>query len=182
MAFLVLLESLNPVERAVFLLREVFEYDYPEDARIVEKSEANCRQIHRRAREYIQSRQPRFDPSPERKAELVQQFARACNVGDLPGLISLLDRDIVLWSDGGGKAPAALNPIFGASAVARFLIGVRRKFNAGVPVELCEVNGHPGLVVGEEATRSVISFDIVDEKIHSVRIIRNPDKLQRVPM
>lgn len=131
LAFLVLLEALNPAERAVFLLRDVFEYDYSEVAEIVGKSEANCRQIARRAREYVAAKRNRFRPSQRRKQELSARFAQACVSGDLKGLLALLDRDITLWSDGGGKAVAALNPIYGSDKVARFILGVLRSSGPG---------------------------------------------------
>jgi len=181
MAFLVLLESLNPVERAVFLLREVFEYDYPEVARIVGKSEANCRQIARRAREYVASRRPRFEASAERKEQLVRRFAQACGSGDLPGLIALLDQDITLWADGGGKAIAALNPIHGGESVARFLLGVLRKFGGGRVVYPAELNGQPGFLSYEEGrVVAATLLDVGEGRILGIRIIRNPDKLASV--
>lgn len=181
MAFLVLLESLNPTERAVFLLREVFDYEYAEVANIVGKSEANCRQIARRARDYVTARRPRFEPSRERKEQLTQQFARTCRAGDLTGLIALLDEDITLWSDGGGKALAALNPIYGADKVARFLLGIVRKAADGMQSHFAEVNGEPGIVtLRDGAIYSVTSLDIADGRITAVRIMRNPDKLRRI--
>lgn len=181
LAFLVLLESLNPTERAVFLLREVFDYDYPEVARIVGKSEANCRQIARRAREHLQARRPRFEASAQRKKELTLRFTAACRRGDLSGLIALLDRDITLYSDGGGKAAAALNPVQGADRVARFFLGVLRKFPR--PTFPAVVNGQPGWVTWEDGKPTgVLTLDIQDDRITAVHIIRNPDKLGRVTL
>ena len=113
MAFLVLLESLNPVERAVFLLREVFDYEYEEISRIVGKSEANCRQITRRARQSVAARRPRFESSPEQEERLTQRFVDTCMSGDMEGLLELLSEDVTLWSDGGGKVAAASYPIHG---------------------------------------------------------------------
>jgi RNA polymerase sigma-70 factor (ECF subfamily) len=127
MAFLVLLESLSPVERSVFLLREVFDYDYPEIAQVVGKSEVNCRQTLRRARQYVVERRPRFDPSPSQREQLTSQFLKASAEGDMQGLLALLAEDVALWSDGGGKASAALRPIWGADRVVRFMLGSLRK-------------------------------------------------------
>jgi len=116
MAFLVLLESLTPDERAVFLLHDVFAYDFHEIATIVGKSEANCRQVARRARQQIQARRPRFDPSPERQEQLTEQFITACTNGDLSGLLATLAHDATFWADGGGKARAPYRLIEGAEA------------------------------------------------------------------
>lgn len=182
MAFLVLLESLTPTERAVFLLREVFDYNYSEVAQIVGKSEANCRQVARRARQHVHNRRPRFDPSPTEQQRLTVQFMETCAKGDMPGLLNLLATDITLWSDGGGKAVAALNPLHGAERVARFCLGITRKAAANVTVRLAWVNGQPG-IIGYEAGRpiTIFIFEIFDGVIQAIHSIRNPDKLEGVP-
>ncbi|MGV3719729.1 MAG: RNA polymerase sigma-70 factor [Actinomycetota bacterium] len=181
LAFLVLLESLNPVERAVFLLRDVFEYDYADVASIVEKSEANCRQILRRAREQIESRRPRFTATREQQSRLTLQFAQACATGDLPGLEALLAREVTAWSDGGGVARAALNPVFGRNKVARYFLGVTRKTPASRTSRLVEVNGQPALLVLVEGRpRSLSMLEIADGLIQGVRVVVNPQKLQRL--
>ena len=149
MAFLVLLERLSPMERAVFLLRQVFDYDYEEIGRIVEKTPTNCRQIARRARQHLALEKSRFQATPQQQEQLTQQFMQASNQGDLQGLLDLLADDITLWSDGGGKAIAALKPLHGAQKVARFLRAIQRRANklGAVPqVELVQVNGQAGLV------------------------------------
>jgi RNA polymerase sigma-70 factor, ECF subfamily len=179
MAFLIMLESLTPVERAVFLLRDVFEYDYDEVARLVGKSDANCRQILRRAREHLSTRQPRFDASPEQKQRLTQQFVAASTSGDLQGLLALLDEETTLYSDGGGQVAAALKPIYGGEKVARFIFGVLRKF---VPPDarpcIEEVNGQPGVVIySEDKPRSVLLLDVAGERVRNVYVIVNPEKL-----
>jgi RNA polymerase sigma-70 factor (ECF subfamily) len=182
MAFLVLLESLSPVERAVFLLREVFAYDYPEVARIVEKSEENCRQIVRRAKERVAAGRPRFTPDREQGNRLLDRFVTACVQGDLAGLESVLAADITLWSDGGGKVNAARLPIHGADKVARFLLGVLRKAPADYAVRPAWINGAPGLIVyvaGHAA--SIYTFDGADDRIQAIRIVVNPDKLGHIP-
>jgi|SRR5918994_3563945 RNA polymerase sigma-70 factor (ECF subfamily) len=127
MAFLVLLESLTPVEWAVFLRREVFNYDYEEISRLVRKAETNCRQITRWARETVAARRPRFEASPEQEERLAGSFLEACLSGDMEALLPLLSEDVTLYSDGGGKARAALKPIHSADKVARLLLGVLRK-------------------------------------------------------
>ena len=182
MAFLVLLESLNPVERAVFLLREVFDYDYEEISRIVGKSEANCRQIAHRARQSVAARRPRFEHSPEQEERLTERFVEACMSGDMEGLISLLSEDITLWSDGGGKVAAAPYPIHGPERVARFLLGVLRTVPPGFSARPVRVNGGPGVVgyVDGHPT-GVVAIDVADERLRSVHIVVNPDKLQAIP-
>jgi len=182
MAFLVLLESLNPTERAVFLLREVFDYDYAEIARIVDKSEVNCRQLARRARQHVRAKRPRFDPSPEAQQRLMSQFMDTCARGDLPGLIDLLAEDITLWSDGGRKVPAAVKPIYGTENVAKFFLGLVQKMPANFIPKLAWVNGQPGLIGYEngEAT-TVLVFEIAEGKVWAIHAVRNPDKLEGVP-
>lgn len=180
-AFLVLLETLSPSERAAFLLREVFGYDYPEIARIIDKNEANCRQMVRRAREHVASGKARFEASPAHNEMLVQQFLRACRQGDTGGLLSLLTDDIALYSDGGGKVPAAPKPIIGPDRVARFLIGVNKIAASTMEVRFAMVNSAPGLLVFRNGELSqTTSLEIVDGRIRAIYIVRNPDKLQHV--
>src|SRR5262249_47279756 len=125
MAFLVLLERLSPVERAVFLLHEVFDFDYAEIARVVDKTEANCRQILARARKHVGAPRQRFEADPTQATRLVERFTQAARAGDLEGLLGVLAEDITLWADGGGKVPgAALKPVHGATPVARFAVGI----------------------------------------------------------
>ena len=178
LAFLVLLERLNPVERAVFLLHDVFDFDYAEIAPIVGKSVANCRQMARRARTRLADQRPRFEPSRAQQEQLTRQFMQACAEGDLPGLVALLADDITLWSDGGGQVAAAIRPIHGTDAVARFLLGIVRKAPPTYLPRPAWVNGRPGLVV-EAAGRpvSVFGLDLVDGRIAAIRIIVTPDKL-----
>ena len=182
LAFLVLLESLTPTERAVFVLREVFNYEFSEIAPIVEKTEENCRQILARARRRVDERRPRFDASPEEAERLIQEFERAVQTGNLDALLALLSRDVVLVSDGGGKARAVLRPIMGADPVARLLIGAARKFGSKTQVlRHTEVNGLPGTLSFEgDRTLRVIAYGIRDGRIHSLFIITNPDKLRHI--
>jgi RNA polymerase sigma-70 factor (ECF subfamily) len=183
MAFLVLLEMLTPVERAVFLLREVFDYDYVEVSRIVDKSEANCRQISRRARESVAARRPRFEVSTEQEERLVGRFVEACQSGDMEGLLGLLSEDVTLYSDGGGKAHAALNPIRGSDRVARFLLGILSKVPSGFSARTTKVNGEPG-ILGYESGRptSVTTLEVAEGRIRAIRIVVNPEKLRTLPL
>lgn len=182
MAFLVLLESLNPVERAVFLLREVFGYDYVEISRIVGKSQVNCRQIARRARQHIEARRPRFDPSPEKKEQLTLQFMQTCVSGDMSGLVELLADEVTLWSDGGGEVPAALRAIHGPTEVAHFLLGILRNAPPNFVPRLAWVNGQPGIIgYADRDPLAVLTLDITDGRIQVIRIVVNPDKLKHVP-
>jgi RNA polymerase sigma-70 factor, ECF subfamily len=181
-AFLVLLESLNPVERAVFLLREVFDYDYEEISRIVNKSEANCRQIAHRARQSIAARRPRFEHSREQEERLTRQFLEACTSGDMEGLLGLLSEDVTLWSDGGGKVAASPYPIYGPERVARFLLGVLRTVPPGFSARPARINGGPGAVgyVNGQPT-GVVALDYADRRLRGIHIVVNPDKLRAIP-
>jgi RNA polymerase sigma-70 factor (ECF subfamily) len=181
MAFLVLLESLNPVERAVFLLREVFDYEYEEISSIVGKSEANCRQIARRARQSVAAHRPRFERSLEKENRLTERFVEACMSGDMEGLLKLLSEDVTLWSDGGGKVAASPYPIYGAEKVARFLVGVLRTVPPGFFAHPAQINGGPGVVgyVDDHPT-GVVALDVAEGRIRGVRIVVNPDKLRAI--
>lgn len=182
MAFLVLLERLTPVERAVFLLREVFEYEYAEIAAVLGESEANCRQILHRARQHVTGMRPRFKTSQREKSELLERFLTATRSGDMEGLVSLLASDVVLYTDGGGKSPAALNPIRGADKVARGALGaIERLLPKDLAVRVAEVNGEPGIVSYLDGKPfSVLTFDASDGRIGAIYIVSNPDKLGHV--
>lgn len=178
MAFLVLLETLSPVERAVFLLREVFEYDYQEIAAIVEKSEANCRQLYSRAKRHIQARRPRFEASPTQQQRLLHSFIQALDEGSVDQVTELLAEDVQLWSDGGGKVVAATRPLAGREVVIRFLLGISNKRPAGTTIATTELNGAPSLLiyVAEELI-GVCNLLCTEDKIQEIRFVRNPDKL-----
>src|SRR5262249_16659227 len=144
MAFLVLLESLSPLERAVFLLREVFDYEYAEIGQITGRDEAACRQLFSRAKKHISDHRPRFPASPETHAKMVGGFMEACLAGDLDGLMSLLAEDVTSWSDGGGKVSGAVrHPVQGRDKVARTIIGLLSRAPEGTTFEVIEVNGLP---------------------------------------
>jgi RNA polymerase sigma-70 factor (ECF subfamily) len=184
MAFLVLLERLTPVERAVFLLREVFDYPYPEIAEIVGKEEATCRQILSRAKKFIAGNRPRFTPSTEHQ-HLLQEFLDAVSEGDLAGLTHLLASDVRLSTDGGGKVPGAATRILhGPEAVARFMIAVsRRNLQVASPstLELTEANGEPAVLIRVDGRPlALISLTITQQHIVDIRAIGNPDKLRHL--
>jgi RNA polymerase sigma-70 factor, ECF subfamily len=183
MAFLVLLEELKPVERAVFLLREVFEYGYPEIAEIVGKSEANCRQLFARARQRIEAGTPRFEASAEERAELARRFFAASTEGDMDGLLELLAADAVAVGDGGGKAYAAKEPIHGAQRVATFLIRLfEQGRRIGARMELATVNGQPGALAFDADDRllTVFALEVVDGRVQVIRSVANNDKLRHL--
>ena len=181
MAFLVLLESLGPAERAVFLLREVFGYDYAEIASITGKSEANCRQIFGRARRRVdEGRRARFQASRAESAEVARRFFAAVEGGDLAGLLQVLAPDVVTIGDGGGKAWALTEPLRGQDRVARMWFGVmRRGVRERAQIEPRWVNGQPGAVVSDQAGRvaAVISLDIAGGRVQAIHSVVNPDKL-----
>jgi RNA polymerase sigma-70 factor, ECF subfamily len=183
LAFLILLQRLTPMERATFLLHEVFDYDYSDIASVLSQNEANCRQILRRAKQHISQDRPRFEASPERREKLLQQFLETITHGDLQGLIGLLTEDVVLYSDGGGKASAVPNPIYGANRVARLLLGATAKL---VPRDVirrfAEINGQTGIVAYHNGrVRAVLTADIVEGRIRNFYIVTNPDKLVGIP-
>ena len=181
MALLLVLESLSPVERAAYLLRRIFDYDYDVIAQVLDKSEPSCRQIVSRAEQRIHARRPRFDPDPAQAERLTAAFLQACSTGDLNGLVQILASDAVLYSDGGGKAAAALAPIRGADRIARFFLGILKKAPPGMEIRRVRVNGQPGLVTIVDGQLSlVLTLDVVDGRIANCFVIRNPDKLARV--
>jgi RNA polymerase sigma-70 factor (ECF subfamily) len=181
LAFLVMLERLSPAERAAWLLHEAFEYDYPEIARALDKSEAACRQLVSRARRHLKDSRPRFAPDRASADALAVRFAHACASGDRTAALALLAPDAELWSDGGGKALAALNIIRGADRVMRFMIGISGKQPPGLRTRPARVNGMPGLIGHVDgAPLFTLSLDIVADRIAGVYIVRNPDKLRHL--
>ncbi|GAA5037350.1 RNA polymerase sigma-70 factor (ECF subfamily) [Thermocatellispora tengchongensis] len=178
MAFLVLLERLTPAERAVFVLREAFSYGYREIAEVLDLSEANCRQLHRRAQQRVGERR-RFEAAAGTRRRIVERFLRAARSGDLAGLESALAADVVAWADGGGRAGAALRPIVGAAKVGRYVMGLAgRGAAAGYALAQAEVNGEPGVLAFLDGVlRSVFVIETDGERIYGVRTVLNPDKL-----
>ena len=186
MAFLVLLETLSPVERAAFLLREVFAYDYSEIAAIVDKSEVACRQLVSRAKARVDDRKPRFEASRRHRDELAARFFAACEDGDLPGFIDLLAADVVFTGDGGGRVPPGFSisrPLFGREHVGRLLAGFARRLS-GVRFEQTVVNGQPGALLrhSDGDLISVLSLEIAEGQVTGIRSVINPEKLQHLQM
>jgi len=181
-AFLLLLERLTPVERAVFLLREVFEYKYDQIAGILAQSEASCRQVLRRARQHIAANRPRFAPSRQQRADLLKRFVEASSRGEIDGLIALLHKDVVLYADSGGKATAIPRPISGAASVARFILRAPGKLlPAGIVRQVAEINGQPAIVSYRDGRpHSVFTIEVASGLIRNVFIIANPDKLNNL--
>jgi RNA polymerase sigma-70 factor (ECF subfamily) len=184
LAFLVLLEKLSPEQRAVFLLREVFDYPYDRIAEIVGKREENVRQLAARSRRHVEEGRSRFEASREQRDELARHFLAATQEGDLEGLEALLADDVVLHGDGGGKAPALARPLHGRARVARTLLAWMKaaaRFG-GVTLRPVEVNGQPGSMSFDPEGRllNVLALDIADGQIQAVRSIVNPDKLQHL--
>jgi RNA polymerase sigma-70 factor (ECF subfamily) len=184
MAFLVLLESLSPLERAVFLLREVFDYEYAEIAQITGREEAACRQLFSRAKKHIHDHRPRFPASPEAHAEMVGRFMEACVAGDIDGLTSLLTEDVTAWTDSGGKVAAASRyPVQGRDKVARGIIGLLSRAPDGTTFEMIEANGLPALLVRVKGQIvSVLTLEVEGDAIHAVRSVANPDKLAHLDL
>jgi RNA polymerase sigma-70 factor (ECF subfamily) len=181
LAFLVLLETLSPVERAVYLLHESLAFTHAEIGEVIGRDEAAVRQILHRAKEHVRARRPRFAPSREKHLALLAGFFQAMSTGDLDGLKALLAADATALSDGGGKATAARKPIYGADPVARLYIGLMKKQPEGTSLEIIELNGWPAALIrvaGRPFT--VIQLETDGEKIYSVQSILNPDKLQRM--
>jgi RNA polymerase sigma-70 factor (ECF subfamily) len=184
MAFLVLLESLSPAERAVFLLREVFDYGYDEIAEVVGKSEENCRQILVRARRRIEKKKPRFEASRRRREELARRFFEAVGDGDSDGLLELLAADVVSYSDGGGKGSAFPHPVHGRERVARVMLGFRawRDQLGAAEMHPAHINGQPGAICRNTDGDAVlvVSLDIADGLVQTFRAITNPEKLRHL--
>jgi len=183
MAFLILLERLTPIERAVFLLREVFEYEYAEIAAILGQSEPNCRQILRRARQHVGAMRPRFKISERKKKNLLERFLEASTSGDMEGLVSLLASDVVLQSDGGGKGIAVPNLVCGVDKVARGAIGgLQKLLPKNLVHRLAYINGEPGIVSYLNGKPfSVLTIDAGEEQIRAIYVLTNPEKLSRLP-
>ena len=182
LAFLVLLEQLQPFERAVFLLREVFEYEFAEIATMLDKSEAACRRSFSRAKLHLASHRPRFPASPETHRQLLTAYFQAVQNGEMTALKDQLAEEVTLWADGGGKVKqAALRPISGREAVARFSLGTKRFWPENSRVELAEVNGQAALIIhAGDQTFSVLTIDVEQGRIQAIRVIANPEKLARV--
>ena len=181
MAFMMMLDSLGPVERAVFLLREVFGYNYAETAAIVGKSEVNCRQIVRRARVQLQANQKPATPPNEQAHRLVEQFLAAAATGEVEQLLALLAEDATVYSDGGGKVRAAGRPIISADHVSRFFIGIWPRLPGDTDWRSAMVNGKPGyLMYSKDEIYGACSFDVGDGLVKNIYMVLNPEKLRHI--
>jgi deazaflavin-dependent oxidoreductase (nitroreductase family) len=181
LALLAALERLNPVERAVFLLRDVFDFDYSEIAEIVEKREANCRQIARRARARVGEPRRRFRPTHQEERELLRAFITATRGGDIEALTGMLARDAVLWTDGGGKVPAPRKPVDRADRIARLLVSIASTEPPGLRIRPVHVNGEPGVRTDTASgPRGVVALELAEGQIVGIRIIANPNKLRHL--
>jgi RNA polymerase sigma-70 factor, ECF subfamily len=180
MSFLLLLERLTPVERAVFLLHDVFDYDFAEVSSIVNRTPATCRQHAVRARRFIAENRPRFDASEAERDELVSRFFAAADRGDVNGLIELLAEDVIVHGDGGGKVPQWFEPIAGADKVARLFARMGSQMQRfGAALEVHRINGQPGVIFRgpHGGVFSVMAVDVVNGRVTTIRSIVNPDKL-----
>jgi len=181
LALLAVLERLSPMERAAFLLREIFDYSYKQLADILDVSEENCRQIAHRARARVRSERPKFKVDPQEREDLLQRFGQAAASGELENLVALFHEGITLWSDGGGKVKATLRPVYGPQKVARFFRGIKDKIPTDLSIQIRQINGEAALVymLGQEPF-SVIALDVEDGLIRGVLMVRNPEKLKQI--
>jgi RNA polymerase sigma-70 factor (ECF subfamily) len=182
MAMLVLLETLSPDERAVFVLREVFGFDYDEIAEAVGKPSPTVRQVAHRAREHVRARRKRFDAvDPQRNAEVTAQFLATAASGDVDALMAMLAPDVAWTADGGGKVSAARKPVVGAQRVARAIAGLMRRAAGRLRLDMVTCNSAPAVLLYlDEQLEGVITVEIVDDKITNFYVMRNPDKLTTV--
>jgi RNA polymerase sigma-70 factor (ECF subfamily) len=179
LAFLVLLEELTPLERAAYLLHDIFGYSFDEVARSLGRSPASCRQLGARARKRIDERRQRFDADLRQARELTERFLLACATGDLSGLLSMLSDDVVVWTDGGGKVRAAMRPVVGPARSSRFLLNVAKKLHGSPRATV--LNGQPATVfVQGDTVVAALVLDIMEGSIVGVRTVTNPDKLERL--
>lgn len=180
LAMLVVLETLSPLERAVFVLREVFDYSTGEIAQALDKSQAAVRQTAHRAKAHVAARQPRFDTDPGRRREATERFMAACATGDAARVMELLAPEVTAWSDGGGVVRAARRPLYGPDHVARWLLGVLAKPEmVGVVSEPVWINGAPGLLFSKDGVPiGTLLVEVRDGLLHELRAQLNPEKLR----
>ncbi|MGW0599903.1 RNA polymerase sigma-70 factor [Streptomyces sp. NPDC002776] len=183
LAVLVVLESLSPLERAVFVLREAFGYPYADIASMLDRGEPAVRQLAGRARRHVDERRPRYDVDPAERRDLTERFLAAASEGDLEGLMALLAPDVRLVGDSGGKSRAPLRVVESADKVGRFLVGAADKGAPDVSFRFLEVNGGPAvLALGDGRPDSVFQLEVLEGRIQSIYVIRNPDKLRSLEL
>ncbi|WP_329298455.1 RNA polymerase sigma-70 factor [Streptomyces sp. NBC_00659] len=182
LAVLVVLESLSPLERAVFVLREAFGYPYADIAAVLDRGEPAVRQLAGRARKHVEERRPRYEVDPAERRDLTERFLAAAGEGDLEGLVSLLAPEARLIGDSGGRAQAPLRILDTAEKVGRFVVGVTKKGASGLSLRFLEVNGGLAvLALSDGKPDSIIQLDVADGRIQCVYIVRNPEKLMSIP-
>jgi RNA polymerase sigma-70 factor (ECF subfamily) len=181
-ALLMTLELLSPLERAAFLLHDVFDMDYSAIAETLGRSEAACRQLATRAREHVRDERPRFETSDETRSRLTDAFHSAVVTGDLAAISRMLAQDAIFYSDGGGKKLAALNPIYGKDKILRFMVSIARK--RGLPdasqIERVDLNGLPGFVLRTDEGVETLALEIAGDQVVALYAVRNPDKLRHL--
>jgi len=183
MAFMVMLERLTPVERAVFLLREIFDYRYADIAAALGLEEANCRQVLRRAQQHVRAVRPRFTASAREHDELLERFREATQSGDMARLLALLSDDVVLHSDGGGKGAAVPNLLHGSERIARGIVrGLEKLVPRNRVQRIAQINGQSAIVSYLDGQpQSVLTLDVSNGRIQAIYIVTNPEKLSHVP-
>ncbi|KPU52695.1 MULTISPECIES: sigma-70 family RNA polymerase sigma factor [Bacillus] len=180
-AYLLLLQQLSEIERVVFILREVFSYEYEEIASIVDKSSANCRKIFQRARKSILDKPKQSTLSTKKMAAYVEKFVSSLQCGDAQGMLEVLKTDAILKADGGGKATTAIHPIYSADRIIRLFFGIGKKFPEEYNVDYKMVNGGPGVIVKvNNKVTYVLSFTFENEKISNIYMMVNPEKLMHL--
>jgi len=182
LAMLVVLETLSPLERAVFVLKEVFGFSFGEIAGMLDRSETSVRQVGTRARSHVQARRPRYDAPADTRRRVTDEFLAACLGGDLNQVMELLAPDVTAWTDGGGKIRAALRPLHGRDKIARWILGVLAGQLPDLGIHPVLVNGEPGLLATSAGVPdNVVALDLnSDNRIEAIRLIRNPDKLRHI--
>ncbi len=184
MALLFTLEQLSPVQRAVFLLREVFDYDYASIAEAIDKTESHCRKIAQRSRDQVKANRPTLGKHKPNQHELVTAFIEAVQKGNISEIESMLAEEAILYSDGGGKVTAARKPIYGANKIARFMVGIQKQKGESQTIDLIfrNINGEPGMMIYlDNKLFNVWSFHTKDGRIENIFVVLNPDKLRHLP-
>ncbi len=178
MAFLVILEHLSPIERAVYLLRTVFDYSYTEIAQILGKNEANCRRYYHNAKTYLQEKRPRFTPASGEQQKIVERFMMMLTTGDIAQMTDLLTEDAILYGDGGGKVPSIRKPLHGRDKIIKLFTGLLHKAPENTRIEFAQLNGECSIIIYTNDEIFMVSIvSVADNRIHTIHNVLNPDKL-----